>query len=301
MSISYPNPTQPSQCIRAAIELVDGARTVGFWATGPVEHNYEMPSSGLAIWGPGLGSLGITGSLEHYLLDAINSAQEFYTGGTTGGAPNEVRIDEDGRVEVTINRTPAVAFKFRPNSSGGDMNPRIFGIDPDDPEFEFAASTGVYNFPYTVWPQWIPGVFNKRDTGNVTKFKVSESLSVSERPHYLEWADPITKRMIEWEAVAGSRIHTARAALSQFAASAQTVLGDPNVALEELIAFLISGSGTYPFAVYVFEDVTSGAQVLGPYHVHLKESQVMEGIKDEALLDGSGMEMFGVKFVLKVV
>lgn len=299
MSISYPNPRYPSKVLRGTVQITSSNKTLGFRdPVAPANYTHDMPETDVVLWGPGPGTANISGSLENHLLDAINAIIETITGGTTGGDPNEVIINSDGKVEVTINRTPAVAFYFRPNGYGGNGDYRWFGLDPDDPEYQFPAATGTYIFPYTVWPQWIPAMYDSRDTGDMRVFCSTQSKTASMRPNYLEWADEIIMREIEWETVAGARIRSVRAADSVFTDNAALTVDDPNAALEVLIDFLLSGDSTvYPGAVYVIEDVESGStfEGVGLYYVLLEESKLLTGVQEENLNKDSGLEMFSVQ------
>lgn len=291
------NPRYESQAFRGTYEVTSANKTIAF-NNGTTPFTYNIAENAQYVWGLSEGINNVTGAMERQLKLALDAAIAHYAATSITGTPNNVRINADGLVEIEYNCDQVVAnLVMYPSANGGTMDPTWFGcVDV----FDLSGAPDTYQSQHIPYANWIPGIFNERDTGDYEVTPVSESVTITGRPSYLRWADTFIKRYIKWKTVPGARVKKSRAEEQSFCDTAQFFLDNTHATLEGFKEFLIDGDGTsLKGIVVVFEDVPSGSDYSGIYYVNLRESMIMEEINDSSLVDDSAMEMFSVSLSLR--
>lgn len=159
-------------------------------------------------------------------------------------------------------------------------------------------------FAYQAYGQWLPGIDEDYDSGDLQRQIVSEGRNLKGEPRrvvrsYAPW----TERVLEWSRIAGGRMTYDRAADSDFATVAGIATAEDNV-WEALWFYLTGAVGPYGdnrIYLYTTNDPTTDSRE-GPYDVILSLCEPgLDGIPAAGHIQGMSSEYYRVKMLLRAI
>lgn len=169
--------------------------------------------------------------------------------------------------------------------------------------FSLPADTAT-TFAFQAYGQWLPGIDEDYDSGDLQRQIVSEGRNLLGQPRrvvrsYAPW----TERLLEWSRIAGARMSTFRATNATFATVAGVTQNEDNT-WEYLWNYLTGAPGPYDdnrIYVYTTNDPTTDTRE-GPYDVILSECEPgLEGLPAGGYVQGMSSEYYRAKLLLREI